>query len=134
MRQQTRRRASQPAFPCGAWERGRIATMSDIQETVSLIIEDHRIDVEKPLADLLKAPPVRLNIDGKDVEVPATSLAVDPATNKPFARPTTIYDTALKLGIKIPILCHREHMTPVAVCRFCVVDTGPGRLTPACHR
>ena len=35
-----------------------------------------------------------------------------------------------KLGIKIPILCHREHMNPVAVCRFCAVDVGgrrPGR-------
>src|SRR5436190_18586041 len=81
----------------------RILTMSDIQQTVSMIIEDHHIEVEKSLADLLKTPPVRLTIDGKDVEVPATSLAEDPATKKPFARPTTIYDAALKLGIKIPI-------------------------------
>src|SRR5262249_52039803 len=104
------------------------------QEMVSMILEAHNIEVEKSVAELLKEPPVKVTIDGREIEVPRPTLATAPATNKPFARPTTIYDAALKLGIKIPILCHREHMTPVAVCRFCVVDTGPGRLTPACHR
>src|ERR1041385_7232747 len=98
--------------------------MSDIQQTVALVVEDHRIDVEKSLADLLMAPPVKLTIDGRQLEVPATTLAPDPATNKPVARPTTIYDASQKLGLKIPILCHQQHMNPVAVCRFCVVELG----------
>lgn len=108
--------------------------MSDIQQSVAMIVEDHRVEVEKSLADLLNAPPVKMTIDGREITVKPTALAIDPKTNQPFARPTTIYDAALQLGIKIPILCHREHMTPVAVCRFCCVETGPGKLTPACHR
>ena len=36
--------------------------------------------------------------------------------------------------IKIPILCHREHMYPVAVCRVCVVETNPNtKLLPSCQ-
>src|SRR5260221_5112499 len=35
----------------------------------------------------------------------------------------------------VPILCHREHMRPVAVCRICMVEIkGPGVLVPACQR
>ncbi len=116
------------------------------QDIVSLIIEDHVVEVEKSVAERLKEPPVKITIDGRDITVPATTLATDPATKKPFPRSTTIYDAALKLGIKIPILCHREHMTPVAVCRFCVVELGyrdgkdPNKvnwgfkLSPACQR
>src|SRR5262245_21656881 len=104
------------------------------QDIISTIVGDHFLTTEKSLIDLLRAPAVTLNIDGKPITIKPTSLAIDPGTNKPFARPTTIYDAALKLGIQIPILCHREHMVPVAVCRFCVVDGGPGRLIPACQR
>jgi CRP-like cAMP-binding protein/Fe-S-cluster-containing hydrogenase component 2 len=64
-------------------------------------------------------PLVKVTIDGHEVEVPSG---------------TTIYDAAQKIGIKIPILCHREHMTPVAVCRVCAVDAGERVLTPACYR
>ncbi|WP_435019143.1 cyclic nucleotide-binding domain-containing protein [Tundrisphaera sp. TA3] len=62
---------------------------------------------------------VSVTIDGKGVEVPAG---------------TTIYDAAQKLGISIPILCHREHMTPAGVCRVCAVDVGERVLAPACYR
>ena len=35
----------------------------------------------------------------------------------------------------IPLLCHREHMTPVAACRVCVVEQAKfHRLVPACYR
>src|SRR4051794_10122400 len=69
-------------------------------------------------------PLVKVTIDGREVEVPSG---------------TTIYDAAQKIGIKIPILCHREHMNPVAVCRVCAVDVinqgvGERVLTPACYR
>jgi CRP-like cAMP-binding protein/Fe-S-cluster-containing hydrogenase component 2 len=104
------------------------------EETVPLIIEDHYVEIEKSAAELLTLPPVKLTIDGREVEVPRATLARDPVTGQPVPRPTTIYDAALKLGISVPVLCHREHMTPVAVCRFCAVDVGPGRLTPACQR
>ncbi|RUL88392.1 cyclic nucleotide-binding domain-containing protein [Tautonia sociabilis] len=77
------------------------------------------------------APPVSLTIDGRKVSVPAG---------------TTIYDAATRAFVKqagdrnpIPILCHREHMTPVAVCRVCTVDVSVNgrqefRLAPACQR
>jgi CRP-like cAMP-binding protein/Fe-S-cluster-containing dehydrogenase component len=83
---------------------------------------------------------VHLTIDGKDVAVPPTKLAYDPLSKKKVEIPTTIYDAALALVAKngqdnpIPILCHREHFNPVAVCRVCVVDVGGRVLAPACQR
>ena len=74
---------------------------------------------------------VRLTIDGKSVRVPAG---------------TTIYDAATQVFVKqagdrnpIPILCHREFMTPVAVCRVCAVNVRNNgreefRLAPSCQR
>ncbi len=62
---------------------------------------------------------VKVTIDDREVEVPSG---------------TTIFDAAQKLGIKIPVLCHREYMTPVAVCRVCAVDVGERVLAPACYR
>jgi CRP-like cAMP-binding protein/Fe-S-cluster-containing dehydrogenase component len=61
---------------------------------------------------------VKVSIDGLDVEVPSG---------------TTIFDAAAKVGIKIPVLCHREYMNPVAVCRVCVVEIGGRVLAPACY-
>jgi CRP-like cAMP-binding protein/Fe-S-cluster-containing hydrogenase component 2 len=83
---------------------------------------------------------VHLTIDGKEVAVPATTMAYDPQYKKNVEIPTTIYDAAVTLSQKtgaknpIPILCHREHVNPVAVCRECVVDVGGRVLTPACQR
>jgi len=65
------------------------------------------------------APMVRVSIDGREVEVPSS---------------TTIFEAAAKLDIKIPVLCHREHLNPVAVCRVCAVDVGERVLAPACYR
>jgi hypothetical protein len=106
--------------------------MSD--NRVRLVMEDCVVDVEKSVAELLKLPPVKVTIDGREVEVPRTTLVVNPVSGAREQRPTTIYDAARKLDIKIPILCHREHMTPVAACRFCTVDVGGRVLTAACHR
>ncbi len=74
---------------------------------------------------------VSITIDGKPVAVPAG---------------TTIYDAATAVYVQkhgdtnpIPILCHREHMTPAAVCRVCTVEVEQswgveGKLAPSCHR
>jgi CRP-like cAMP-binding protein/formate hydrogenlyase subunit 6/NADH:ubiquinone oxidoreductase subunit I len=77
---------------------------------------------------------IRLTIDDQPVEVPAG---------------TTIYDAATRVFVKdpraeanpIPVLCHREHMRPVAVCRVCTVEirlkgrpAPEWRLFPACQR
>jgi CRP-like cAMP-binding protein/Fe-S-cluster-containing hydrogenase component 2 len=83
---------------------------------------------------------IRLTIDGKEVTVPATKLAYDLLSKKKVEIPTTVYDAAVALSEQtgapnpIPILCHREHINPVAVCRVCVVDVGGRVLAPACYR
>jgi predicted molibdopterin-dependent oxidoreductase YjgC len=47
----------------------------------------------------------------------------------------TILDAAEKLGIETPTLCFLETLTPVNVCRVCVVQVEGSRpLVPACSR
>ena len=64
--------------------------------------------------------PVELSIDGATVSVPAGS---------------TILDACRSEGIDTPTLCYLENLTPVNVCRVCVVEvTGSRVLVPACSR
>jgi predicted molibdopterin-dependent oxidoreductase YjgC len=60
---------------------------------------------------------VPLTIDGKAVEVPEG---------------TTIWEAARE--IDIPVLCHSPRMTPVGVCRMCVVEVGERVLAASCVR
>lgn len=65
-------------------------------------------------------PMVELKIDGKAVSV---------------ADGSTILDAARKLGIDTPTLCFLDTLTPVNVCRVCVVELeGSRTLVPACSR
>jgi predicted molibdopterin-dependent oxidoreductase YjgC len=65
-------------------------------------------------------PPVELTIDGAPVSVPAGS---------------TILDACRAEGIDTPTLCYADNLTPVNVCRVCVVEvTGSRVLVPACSR
>ncbi len=59
---------------------------------------------------------VTLKIDGKDVTVPEG---------------TSIWDAAQTIGIPIPVLCHKPPMTPVGVCRACVVEVKGARVFAA---
>lgn len=79
-----------------------------------------------PRGPVPEAPPprkramVELKIDGKTVSVPEGS---------------TILDAAKKLGIDTPTLCFLDTLTPVNVCRVCVVELeGSRTLVPACSR
>ena len=81
---------------------------------------------------------VTLQIDGVPVTVPLAEPLTDANGNivvdlegRTTPRYTTIYDAARKLYVEqigdeekipIPILCHQPHMTPVAVCRLCIVQ------------
>jgi len=69
------------------------------------------------------APPKRLvdvEIDRKPVRVPEGS---------------TILDACRSEGIDTPTLCYLESLTPVNVCRVCVVEVEGSRvLAPACSR
>ena len=63
---------------------------------------------------------VEIKIDGQAVSV---------------AEGSTILDAARKLGIETPTLCFLESLTPVNVCRVCVVELeGSRTLVPACSR
>ena len=65
-------------------------------------------------------PLVELTIDGRPAAVPAGS---------------TILEAARSLGIDTPTLCYLENLTPVNVCRVCVVEVAGARvLAPACSR
>ena len=73
-----------------------------------------------------EAPPepavesVELTIDGAPVSVPAGS---------------TILDACRAQGIDTPTLCYLDSLTPVNVCRVCVVEIAGARvLAPACSR
>jgi predicted molibdopterin-dependent oxidoreductase YjgC len=87
-----------------------------------------RIFIEPPArpSRIPQAPPepavpaVELSIDGAAVSVPAGS---------------TILEAARSVGIDTPTLCYLENLSPVNVCRVCVVEvTGSRVLVPACSR
>jgi predicted molibdopterin-dependent oxidoreductase YjgC len=63
---------------------------------------------------------VTISVDGSEVEV---------------LEGTTILDACRRLRIDIPTLCQLETLTPVNVCRVCVVELEGSRvLVPACSR
>jgi predicted molibdopterin-dependent oxidoreductase YjgC len=68
-------------------------------------------------------PPRRLvdiTIDGQQVRVPEGA---------------TLLDACRQQGIDTPTLCYLENLTPVNVCRVCVVEVEKSRtLVPACSR
>jgi predicted molibdopterin-dependent oxidoreductase YjgC len=89
-------------------------------------LEAPKPTIPLPRGPVPQAPPERerrfieINIDGKPVSV---------------AEDSTILDAAKKLGIDTPTLCFLESLTPVNVCRVCVVELeGSRTLVPACSR
>src|SRR5579872_138998 len=63
---------------------------------------------------------VEIRVDGKAVSMPEGS---------------TLLDATRQLGIETPTLCFLESLTPVNVCRVCVVEMeGSRTLVPACSR
>jgi len=51
------------------------------------------------------------------------------------ARGATILDACTASGIDTPTICYAENLTPVNVCRVCVVEaTGKRTLVPSCSR
>ena len=103
--------------------------------------------------------PVTLTIDGDEITVMKAVPSTDAQGNilndehgRTVPRRTTIYDAVTTLFNRrragdggaphpVPTLCHREHMSPVGVCRVCVVALGrrteagqrtEERLVPAC--
>ncbi len=88
------------------------ATLSDLSEEIKLTIDGVPITVKK-------AVPLR-NSQGTVVTNEKGEL---------IPRPTTIYDAISQVYVKklgevnpVPVLCHREHLIPVGVCRVCLVE------------
>lgn len=100
---------------------------------------------------------INVQIDGQALVVPLAEPLTDAQGNivrdidgQTTPRYTTIYDAAVRLYVKnpgdeakipIPTLCHQQHMTPVGVCRMCVVQVygqkrgaraAERKLLPAC--
>lgn len=63
---------------------------------------------------------IRIQVDGREVGVPEGA---------------TLLDACKALGIDVPTLCWAENLTPVNVCRVCVVELeGARTLVPSCSR
>lgn len=68
----------------------------------------------------MTSPTVELTIDGRPVSV---------------AEGTTLLAACRAMGVDTPTLCWAENLTPVNVCRICVVEVeGSRALVPACSR
>jgi len=89
------------------------------------------------LADILATPPARASRPPAPppVEAPASiKVTIDGGTVSVPAG-TTILGACRELGIDTPTLCYAENLSPVNVCRVCVVEvTGSRVLVPACSR
>ena len=84
------------------------------------------LKIPVPRGPVPTAPPprprrsVEVTIDGQKVAVPEGA---------------TLLDAARQIGIDTPTLCFLENLTPVNVCRVCVVEVeGARTLVPACSR
>jgi len=100
--------------------------MSESVTDMSQPLDAPQPTIPLPRGPVPQAPPerelrsVEITIDGKPVSVPEGF---------------TILDAARKLGIDTPTICFLESLTPVNVCRVCVVELeGSRTLVPACSR
>jgi CRP-like cAMP-binding protein/formate hydrogenlyase subunit 6/NADH:ubiquinone oxidoreductase subunit I len=110
-----------------------------VEAEYELQIDDTIVTAGRTFDELARKGPIELTIDGQKVSLPLVKTGVDASGKVVTLRRNTVYDAANKLYVEqlnkrnpIPVLCHREHMTPVAVCRVCMVDVN-GRLVPACQ-
>ena len=91
----------------------------------------------QPLTDILLTPPARASKPPTAPPVavlPPVELTID-GTTVTVPTGTTILGACRQEGIDTPTLCYAENLTPVNVCRVCVVEvTGSRVLVPACSR
>jgi predicted molibdopterin-dependent oxidoreductase YjgC len=91
----------------------------------------------QPLTDILLTPPERSSRPPQPppVEAPIPiEIRID-GRAVTVAAGATILDACRAEGIDTPTLCYADNLTPVNVCRVCVVEvTGSRVLVPACSR
>ncbi|MCE9584420.1 MAG: (2Fe-2S)-binding protein [Planctomycetes bacterium] len=79
-------------------------------------------------------PPSRPPEAPSRAEVPLVEVTIDGQAAKVRAG-STILEACRERGIETPTLCYLENLTPVNVCRICVVELAGARvLAPACSR
>ncbi len=92
---------------------------------------------DEPIPEILLFPPARPSRppEPPHVEPPAeVELTID-GEKVTVAAGTTILGACRQLGIDTPTLCYADNLTPVNVCRVCVVEVAGSRvLAPACSR
>ena len=125
-------------------------------EEFDRLIGDQLVTLGRSFDDLFTQGRIKLTIDGQEIEMNRIILAYDAMDRRVPPRRTTIYDAVNELyrqaggsqpagaidvasesgaNRPVPVLCHREHMRPAAVCRVCMVELkGAPRLVAACHQ
>ena len=63
---------------------------------------------------MVMVPKIKVNIDGKTIEVD---------------KGKTVLQAANSIGIHIPTLCHDPRLEPFAACRVCMVEVERGKST-----
>src|SRR5580698_179576 len=99
-------------------------TMPSIEEQeYEELIGDQLVTVGRSHRELERLGNIDVTIDGQKVGMSRITWSYDARDKRSASRLTTIFDAANKLYVEqlgrknpIPLLCHREHMTPVAVC------------------
>jgi hypothetical protein len=134
-----------------------LAAREDEETLFSRDLDGQLVRLDRPTKDDYEKH-ATLQIDGRSVTVPLARPLEDAQGNVVLdlqghttPRYTTIYDAVTELYVRapgdeskipIPTLCHQPHMTPVAVCRLCVVQlygvkrgkrTKERKLLPACQ-
>jgi predicted molibdopterin-dependent oxidoreductase YjgC len=91
----------------------------------------------QPLTDILLKPAARPSRVPQAPPAPVRAQVDVTIDGQAFTIPagSTILDACRAQGIDTPTLCYLENLTPVNVCRVCVVEvTGSRVLVPACSR
>src|SRR5690606_18991390 len=139
-------------FAAAVAERDESGKPFDDEGLFARNIDGRLVRVHRSTAEDFDAE-VQLTIDGQPVSVKKAVPLRDSqgviqrdAEGNAIPRATTVYDAATAAFVRragdvhpIPTLCHREHLSPVGVCRVCMVEaveqTRRGvrsKLVPAC--
>ena len=97
-----------------------------------------RVTTQEDLDRIYREPPARpsrIPQAPPAPEIPAVEPHDRRHARSASRRASTILEAARQAGIDTPTLCYGETLTPVNVCRVCVVEVAGARvLAPACSR
>lgn len=74
--------------------------MNVAEELFPMVVDGRVVELDRIASDLLKAPPIKLTIDGKEVEIARATLK-NSVTGELKPKLTTILDAAQKAGVFI---------------------------------